>query len=211
MDEADPDGLIAVGGDLSIERLLQAYAHGIFPWFTQDEDVFWYSPDPRMVMFPEQFKISASLNRIIRSSKFRIRFDTAFDKVIRACAEAPRPGQDGTWISPEFIEAYTALHLNGFAHSAEVFQGDLLVGGLYGVSIGSAFFGESMFFHVNNTSKVAFYALVERCRQYGFNFIDCQVETSHLMGMGASLIERNKYMELLQSSLRGKTIIGPWT
>ncbi len=211
MDEADPDGLIAVGGDLSMERLLQAYAHGIFPWFTQDEDVFWYSPDPRMVMYPEKFKIPDSLNRIISAGKFTIRFDTAFQQVIRACAEAPRPGQDGTWISPDFVEAYTALHENGFAHSVEVFQGEVLAGGLYGVSIGSAFFGESMFFNVNNASKVAFHALVVRCRQYGFKFIDCQVETSHLMGLGASLIERKKYMELLKSSLRGKTITGPWT
>lgn len=211
VDEADPDGLIAVGGDLSMERLLQAYAHGIFPWFTQEEDVFWYSPDPRMVMFPEDFKISDSLNRIIRGKKFSIRFDTAFQQVIRACAEAPRPGQDGTWISPDFIEAYTALHKKGFAHSVEVFQSEVLVGGLYGVSIGSAFFGESMFFTVNNASKLAFHALVERCRQYGFRFIDCQVETPHLIGLGASLIARKNYMELLKSSLRWETIIGPWT
>ena len=210
VDEADPDGLIAVGGDLSMERLLQAYAHGIFPWFTQEEDVFWYSPDPRMVMFPEDFKISDSLNRIIRGKKFSIRFDTAFQQVIRACAEAPRPGQDGTWISPDFIEAYTALHKKGFAHSVEVFQGKVLAGGLYGVSIGSAFFGESMFFTVNNASKVAFHALVERCRQFGFKFIDCQVETPHLLRLGASLLKREKYMELLSSSLGGKTNTGPW-
>jgi len=210
VDEAEPDGLVAIGGDLSAERLLQAYAQGIFPWFREEEDVFWYSPDPRMVMFPELFKIHESLKRIIKSNRFNVKFDTVFDQVIRGCASSPRPGQDGTWISQDFIEAYIALHQRGFAHSIEVFYKENLVGGLYGVSLGAAFFGESMYFTMNNASKVAFHALVEHCRQYEFLFIDCQVETSHLMHLGASLIDRKGYLALLQKAMKKETTPGPW-
>lgn len=210
VDEAEPDGLIAVGGDLSAERLIQAYASGIFPWFTEDDDIFWYSPDPRMVMFPDRFKIHQSLSRIIKSNIFSIKFDTEFDQVIRSCAAVPRPGQDGTWISQDFIDAYIALHAIGLAHSVEVFYQEELAGGLYGLSIGSSFFGESMFFRKNNASKVAFHALVNRCRQYGFRFIDCQMETRHLLSLGASLIDRKEYLSLLQESLKAATIKGPW-
>ena len=211
VDEAEPDGLIAIGGDLSVERLLQAYAQGIFPWFREEEDVFWYSPDPRMILFPEHFKVSDSLKRTISNKKFTIKFDTAFDRVIRGCAAAPRPGQDGTWISEDFIDAYGELHARGFAHSAEVFYQEELVGGLYGVSLGAAFFGESMFFRMNNASKVAFHALVERCLQNGFKFIDCQVETTHLMGLGATLVDRKEYLLLLADALKTCTIKGSWT
>jgi leucyl/phenylalanyl-tRNA--protein transferase len=210
VDEAEPDGLVAIGGDLASERLLQAYAHGIFPWFRDDDDVYWYSPDPRLVMFPDQFMVSDSLKRILRSSRFSVKFDTVFEEVIRACAEAPRPGQDGTWISEDFIEAYCELNKQGFAHSVEVFMGNELAGGLYGVSLGAAFFGESMFFRSSNASKVAFNALVERCRQYGFRFIDCQVETSHLVGLGAIKLSRNDYIKLLNTTLKEVTIRGPW-
>jgi leucyl/phenylalanyl-tRNA--protein transferase len=210
VDEAEADGLVAIGGDLSEERLIQAYAHGIFPWFSEDKDVYWYSPDPRMVLFPDRFIIADSLRRTIRSDKFTVRFDTVFDQVIKGCAAAPRPGQEGTWISEDFIVAYIALHAQGFAHSVEVFYKDELVGGLYGVSLGAAFFGESMFFLMNNTSKVAFHALVEHCRQNGFRFIDCQVETSHLLGLGASLIARKDYLTLLQESLQMPTFKGLW-
>ncbi|MCX6266965.1 MAG: leucyl/phenylalanyl-tRNA--protein transferase [Bacteroidetes bacterium] len=203
VDKAEPDGLVAIGGDLSAERVLQAYAHGIFPWFKDHEDIFWYSPDPRMILFPEQFKVSDSLNRIIKRNQFAVKFDTAFTQVIHACAAAPRQGQDGTWISQDFIDAYTTLHHRGYAHSVEVFYRDELVGGLYGVSLGAAFFGESMFYSMKNTSKVAFHALVERCRHYGFKFIDCQVETSHLLGLGASLVDRNQYL-LLPSMAHGQ-------
>jgi leucyl/phenylalanyl-tRNA--protein transferase len=209
-DDAESDGLIAIGGDLSAERLLQAYAHGIFPWFREEDDVFWYSPDPRMVLFPDHFKIPESLKRIIRSHKFKVTFDTVFEQVIRGCAAAPRPGQEGTWITDEFIEAYIALHKRGFAHSVEVFYREDLVGGLYGISLGAAFFGESMFFKMNNASKVALHALVERCRKNGFSFIDCQVETSHLQSLGASLVDRTDYLSLLQKALKNKTIAGPW-
>ena len=210
VEEAEPDGLIAIGGDLSVDRLIQAYAQGIFPWFMEDEEIYWYSPNPRMLMFPEQFKISDSLNRLIRSNRFTIRFDTVFEQVIRGCAAAPRPGQEGTWISGDFIEAYTALHLKGLAHSVEVFYQEKLVGGLYGVSLGAGFFGESMFSAVSNASKVAFHALVGRCRQYRFKFIDCQTETSHLLGLGATLIERKEYMALLGEALNERTVKGPW-
>jgi leucyl/phenylalanyl-tRNA--protein transferase len=205
-EEAEPDGLIAVGGDLSVERLIQAYAHGIFPWFKEGGDVYWYSPDPRMVIFPGQFKSPASLNRITRSGKFQVRFDTVFEQVIRRCSDSVRPGEDGTWISHDFIDAYLSLHKMGFAHSVETFYRDELVGGLYGVSLGTAFFGESMFFTMSNASKVALDALVKFCRQNGFKFIDCQVETTHLRQFGATLISRKDYLELLNAALEHHTI-----
>ncbi|HNY03989.1 MAG TPA: leucyl/phenylalanyl-tRNA--protein transferase, partial [Bacteroidales bacterium] len=173
--EAEPDGLVAIGGDLSAERLIQAYAHGIFPWFSDDGDVFWYSPDPRMVLFPADLNVSHSLRRVLRSGRYWVSFDTVFEQVIRACAEVQRPDHDGTWISEDFIEAYTRLHVEGFAHSVEVFDGDRLVGGLYGVSLGAAFFGESMFYRESNASKVALATLAEWCRRNSLQFIDCQV------------------------------------
>ncbi|MCX6307079.1 MAG: leucyl/phenylalanyl-tRNA--protein transferase [Bacteroidetes bacterium] len=210
VDEAEPDGLVAIGGDLSVERLLEAYTHGIFPWFRDEDDFFWFSPDPRMVMFPDQFNLTDSLNRVIRSNRFTVRYDTAFDQVIESCAATPRPGQDGTWISDDFIEAYKNLHYQGYAHSVEVFYREELVGGLYGLALGDAFFGESMFFTMNNASKVAFNALVERCRQHGVMFIDCQVETSHLMRFGATLIPRPDYLELLKKALLIPTASGSW-
>jgi leucyl/phenylalanyl-tRNA---protein transferase len=211
VEEAEPDGLVAIGGDLSVERLVQAYAHGIFPWFSEGDDIFWFSPDPRMILIPHQFKIHDSLDRIIRGKRFIVKFDTVFSQVIRGCAVAPRPGQDGTWITEDFIEAYIALHDRGFAHSAEVFFQDELVGGLYGVSLGAGFFGESMFFTMNNASKVALYALAERCLQYGLKFIDCQMETSHLQTLGASLVSRKEYLALLEQALKEGTIQGRWT
>lgn len=210
VDEAEPDGLIAIGGDLSVSRLLQAYSLGIFPWFVEDEDFFWYSPDPRMVLFPEQYKVPNSLQRIVKHNLFEVRFDTDFAQVIRSCSETGRPDQDGTWISTEFIEAYTALHHKGFAHSVETYSDGKLVGGLYGVSLGAAFFGESMFFSMSNASKVAFHGLVGFCKQHGFKFIDCQVETAHLMKLGASLIPRNDYMALLEEALMKPTCQGQW-
>jgi len=206
VDEAEPDGLIAIGGDLSVERLLEAYAHGIFPWFIHENEVYWYSPDPRMILIPDQFRVSDSLRRIIKSNRFKVTFDSVFEQVILGCATVPRPGQDGTWIGQEFIDAYVTLYKKGFAHSIEVFYQGLLVGGLYGVSLGNAFFGESMFYSMNNASKVAIHALVERCRAHGFSFIDCQVETLHLTGLGASLISRKDYMQLLEESMKKNTI-----
>jgi leucyl/phenylalanyl-tRNA--protein transferase len=163
-----------------------------------------------MVMLPDQFKVPHSLERIIRSRRFEIRFDTVFSEVIHCCASVPRPGQDGTWISPDFIEAYIDLHTLGFAHSVEVFYEKKLVGGLYGVSLGKAFFGESMFYTIDNASKVAFHALVDRCKQLSFKFIDCQMETSHLRRFGAIMVDRKYYLSLLEKSLKEETIKGSW-
>ncbi|HPS63318.1 MAG TPA: leucyl/phenylalanyl-tRNA--protein transferase [Bacteroidales bacterium] len=208
--EAEPDGLVAIGGDLSAERLIQAYAHGIFPWFSDDGDVFWYSPDPRMVLFPADLNVSHSLRRVLRSGRYWVSFDTVFEQVIRACAEVQRPDHDGTWISEDFIEAYTRLHVEGFAHSVEVFDGDRLVGGLYGVSLGAAFFGESMFYRESNASKVALATLAEWCRRNSLQFIDCQVETSHLRRLGATNVTRPAYLNMLKKALAEKTVRAPW-
>lgn len=211
VEEAEPDGLIAIGGDLSVERLLQAYASGIFPWFEESEEFFWFSPDPRMVLVPGVYKPSQSLRRIIRSGRFTVRFDTAFGDVMRKCSEADRPGQEGTWISEAFIRGYTALHDAGFAHSVETYLDGNLCGGLYGVSIGSAFFGESMFHTVSNASKVAFHSLVEQCSGFGFDFIDCQVESDHLVSLGARPVSRAQYLEMVGSAIKKGTRKGPWT
>ena len=210
VEEAEPDGLIAIGGDLSVARLVKAYSQGIFPWFVEKEDIYWYSPDPRLVLFPEQFIIPDSLHRIIKSNRFEVRFDTVFRQVIEACSKIARPGQDGTWISNDFIDAYSEMHRQGFAHSVETFINGNLVGGLYGVSLGAAFFGESMFFTMNNASKVALHALVERCITNGLRFIDCQVETPHMMRFGAKLISRNDYLGLLEEALEKPTNKGLW-
>jgi leucyl/phenylalanyl-tRNA--protein transferase len=210
VDHAEPDGLLAIGGDFSANRLLKAYASGIFPWFNEKEDIFWYSPDPRMVMFPGQFKPSQSLQRLIQSKRFTVRFDSAFAEVIKGCAEAPRAGQDGTWISQDFIEAYTGLYNLGFAHSVEVYYNNQLAGGLYGISLGAAFFGESMFYRTSNASKIAFHALVDHCLKNQFHFIDCQTETSHLLKLGATLLGRREYLTLLRKALKKDTITGKW-
>jgi len=209
--EAEPDGLIAVGGDLSPSRLLKAYADGIFPWFRDDDDIFWFSPDPRMVLFPDDLKISPSLRRVIRSGKFDLRIDTAFEKVIEFCAAAPRKGQDGSWIDDEFIRAYTELHRMGFAHSFETYMDGELTGGLYGISIGRAFFGESMFHKTGDASKVAFFCLVEKIKTWQFHFIDCQVETDLLKSLGAKTIPRMEYLERLKTAVGFPAYKGSWT
>ncbi|MEI7981661.1 MAG: leucyl/phenylalanyl-tRNA--protein transferase [Bacteroidota bacterium] len=208
VDEAEPDGLMAIGGDLSVNRLINAYEQGIFPWFMEDDDIFWYSPNPRMVLFPEKFRVSGSLSRIIRNHRFEVRFDTVFDQVTEACSKVPRPGQDSTWINAAFKEAYQRLFDLGFAHSVETFKGNELVGGLYGVSLGAAFFGESMFFLSSNASKIALYYLVERCRELSFNFIDCQTETEHLKRVGAVALPREEYLVLLHEAIKAGT--GKW-
>jgi leucyl/phenylalanyl-tRNA--protein transferase len=209
-EEADEDGLIAIGGDLSVPRLIQAYASGIFPWFMQDQDIFWFSPDPRMVLYPQSLKVSKSLRRIIRSERFEIRTDTVFGEVIDACSAQLRPGQEGTWISRSFTAAYQELHRAGYAHSVETFRHGRLVGGLYGVSLGSAFFGESMFFHEKDASKVALAGLASLCRNVGLRFIDCQVENPHLISLGAEPMPRIKYLTLLEEVLENPTRRGKW-
>ncbi len=208
---AHPCGLLAVGGDLSFERLLLAYTNGIFPWFTEGEPILWWSPDPRLVLFPEKLKVSKSLKQTIRSKKFNVKFDTNFEEVINCCAEVPRKNEDGTWITKEMIEAYNILYKQGFAHSVETYYKDKLVGGLYGVSLGRAFFGESMFHFMTDASKVALFYLVEKLKLWKFDFIDAQIKTGHLLSLGAEEINRKKYLKLLNVSLISKTIRGPWS
>jgi leucyl/phenylalanyl-tRNA---protein transferase len=196
-----PNGLLCAGGDLSAERLVDAYAHGIFPWFSEGDPILWWSPDPRMVLFPEELKVSRSLRRTLDRGPYETRMDTAFRKVIEACAE-PRDGQAGTWIVPEMVNAYSRLHERGFAHSVESWRDGELVGGLYGVALGNVFFGESMFSRAADASKVALARLVERLRENGFRVIDCQQATAHLASLGAREIPRKAFAQLLQESIQ---------
>ncbi|MBP6730728.1 MAG: leucyl/phenylalanyl-tRNA--protein transferase [Chitinophagales bacterium] len=192
---ADEDGLLAVGGDLSEDRLLLAYEHGIFPWYSEGEPILWYSPHQRFVLYPTQVKVSHSMRQLIRSAKYEIRFNTAFEEVIRACSEVKRKGQHGTWITDDMINAYIALHQKGIAQSLEVWHNDTLVGGLYGVVVGNVFCGESMFSTLPNASKLALIAL---CQTNLFSLIDCQLHTPHLESMGACYISREAFMRYLE-------------
>ena len=194
---AEDDGLLAIGGDLSVERLLLAYQNGIFPWYNDDTPILWYSPHERFVLFPAELKKSKSMRQVLRSGQFRVTTDSSFAGVIEACSIAKREGQDGTWITDEMKNAYNRLHKEGYAHSVEVWRGEELVGGLYGVRIGSVFCGESMFSKVSNASKAA---LVNLCQSGKYELIDCQVHTEHLESMGARLISRKEYMAILQNS-----------
>ena len=191
------NGLLAAGGDLSPQRLLAAYRRGIFPWYSAGDPLLWWSPDPRMVLIPEQLKISRSLARTLRQAPYEVRLDTAFADVIKACAKAPRDGQNGTWISSEMQSAYSELHRLGYAHSVETWRGGSLVGGLYGVALGQAFFGESMFSHVTDASKIALAHLCALLQQKSFGIIDCQMETNHLSSLGASPISRTEFATML--------------
>ncbi len=207
---AEPDGLLAVGGDLSPTRLVAAYSRGIFPWYSPGSPILWWSPDPRMVLFPEEMHVSRSLGRTLRSGRYQVRADTAFDRVVRRCAEKERPDQDGTWIVPEMAEAYGRLHRDGLAHSVEAWEGAELAGGLYGVSLGGAFFGESMFADRPDASKAAFATLVAWLRGSGFDLVDCQVETEHLRRFGARGIPRREFLSRLDASLARPTRGGRW-
>lgn len=198
--ETDPDGLLAVGGDLTAERIVQAYRQGIFPWYGDDQPILWWSPDPRMVLFPDELHVSRSLAKELHRNTFEITFDQAFDAVIEACAQ-PRSNEEGTWLIPEMIAAYRQLHRLGIAHSVEVWQGGELVGGLYGNALGSVFFGESMFAFRSNASKVAFVCLIRSLVQRGYRLIDCQVFTPHLESLGARLIPREEFLQLIGSSV----------
>lgn len=193
----DPDGLLAVGGDLSPQRLLNAYQHGIFPWYSEGEPILWWSPDPRCVLFPDKLKVSRSLRKTLRKQLFEVRMDTAFEAVMRACAES-RPNQEGTWISEDMLDAYVHMHQLGFAHSVECWQDNQLVGGLYGMAIGKVFFGESMFSRKTDASKVALVYLCDYLIEHGFRLIDSQVYTQHLASLGAELIPRSQFAELLK-------------
>ena len=192
----EPNGLIALGGCLSPQRILNAYRNGIFPWYNPGEPILWWSPNPRLVLFPDRIKVSRSLNKTLRKQSFQLRFDTAFRRVMLACA-APRDGQGGTWITQEMLQAYCQLHQMGFAHSVEAWQDDELVGGLYGIAIGRVFFGESMFHRRTDASKVAFVHLVRQLIVWGYQLIDCQVNTEHLCSLGAEEISRPAFGELL--------------
>ena len=207
---ADADGLLALGGDLRPERLLSAYARGIFPWYESDP-ILWFSPDPRMVLVPGDPCVSRSLQKTLRQERYSVRMDTAFERVIRACAEIPRPGQDGTWITPEMIEAYVELHRLGYAHSTEAWLQGELVGGAYGICLGSAFFGESMFAAESDASKVAFVSLVEQLDAWGMSIIDCQVSTDFLASFGALEWPRDRFLDELDTALEAPTRTGPWS
>lgn len=207
--DSEPDGLLAIGGDLSVERLINAYATGVFPWYER-KPILWWSPDPRTIIKPNEFKISKSLKRVIRSGKFEVRMDTAFSRVIDTCGRIPREGENGTWITTDMKQAYKRLFVLGVAHSVEIYHNHHLVGGLYGVSIGKAFFGESMFHTETDASKVAFAALSCWLFNRDFMFIDCQMHTEHLMSLGAEDIPKVEYLELLAKAISFPTLKGKW-
>jgi leucyl/phenylalanyl-tRNA---protein transferase len=208
--ESDPDGFVARGGELSSEFLLMAYSIGVFPWFTEKDPILWWSPDPRMVFYPIGMKMTRSLEKTISSGCFEVQFDSCFKEVIRYCASIHRKGEKGTWITPGMQKAYIALHEKGFAHSVETFQEGKLVGGLYGISMGKVFFGESMFHIETDASKVAFHALTVRLKEWNFDLIDGQLPNPHLERLGGKQVERKIFMELLSSALRQETRLGTW-
>lgn len=208
---ADEDGFLAFGGDLSPQRLLLAYANGIFPWYNPEDPILWWSPDPRMLLFPDNLKVSKSMRKVLQRNYFDICYDTAFEEVIRACAAVPRTGQEGTWITEDILQAYIKMHELGFAHSVEAWQDGQLVGGLYGISLGKCFFGESMFAKVSNASKAAFISMVQKLTRLDFKLIDCQIYTKHLASLGASEIPREVFLEYLAENAKEETIRGSWT
>jgi leucyl/phenylalanyl-tRNA--protein transferase len=209
-DKAPRAGPLAVGGDLSPQRLLLAYSLGIFPWYSEGEPILWHSPDPRMVLLADRVRVPRSLRRESRRKRLRLTLDTAFAEVVTACARTPRPAQAGTWITPDMRDAYVELHRRGVAHSAEAWRGDELVGGLYGVSLGRAFFGESMFTRESDASKLAFVGLVEQLQRWGIGLVDCQVYTEHLARFGAEEWPRRRFLVALAEALDHPTRPGPW-
>ena len=209
-DRANEDGLLAFGGDLTPERLLTAYANGIFPWFSDGEPILWWSLDPRLIIRPGEMKVSKSLRRTMKSGRFEVRIDTQFREVMLHCAQTPRKDQDGTWIVDEMVEAYCQLHELGMAHSFETYENNELVGGLYGIAIGKAFFGESMFHTVADASKVAFYHLHQFLVQNDFKIIDCQQETSHLKSLGAYTIPRCEFLKEVKEAVAEDSLVGQW-
>ncbi len=209
--ETDEDGILAVGGDLTVERLVQAYKRGIFPWYSEGLPILWHCPDPRFVLPPKDLHVPKSLRKVMKRGDFSVRLDTDFGGVIDGCAKTKRPGQRGTWITRDMRKAYLKLHTMGIAHSCEAWQGDELVGGLYGVSLGAAFFGESMFATVDDASKVAFATLVEWMRSWGIQLIDCQQETAHLARFGATPWPRERFVKELERLMLFSTRVGPWS
>lgn len=208
---ADDEGLLAVGGELTPEYLIVAYSSGIFPWFAEGDPILWWSPNPRLVLYPKDFKLSKSLAKLVKSNRFELKIDVDFKSVIENCSKIKRPDQEGSWITDEMIAAYVTLHNLGIAHSFETYFEGNLVGGLYGVSMGKAFFGESMFFKERDASKFAFYHLVGWCKKNDFLFIDAQQPTSHLKSLGAIEIERKNFLDELKEALKYETNQGKWT
>jgi leucyl/phenylalanyl-tRNA--protein transferase len=211
VEHATPEGLLAIGGDLSTERLLEAYRHGIFPWYSEGQPILWWSPDPRTVLFPQRLHVSRSLKRSLRPGRFTVTFDQCFETVVQHCA-GPRTQypEGGTWITPAMLEAYAALHQKDHAHSVETWQGDQLVGGLYGVAIGGAFFAESMFTKVDDASKVALVCLVRQLHAWGFPIIDCQQSSPHVLRLGAEEIPRHVYIEHVARAVTCPGRAGRW-
>lgn len=207
---ATEEGFLAIGGDLSTERLLAAYASGIFPWYSEGQPIMWFSPSPRLVVLPQEYKPKKSLRQKINQNVFEIRFDEDFEKVIQHCAAIPRQGQDGTWITPEMQDAYLRLHKLGYAHSVSTYYNGKLAGGLYGVSLGRTFFGESMFHLVSDASKVAFHYLIEFVLKNDFLMIDAQQDTSHMRRLGGRLMERSDFLSLLRKSSQFDTLQYKW-
>lgn len=207
---ARKDGLLAVGGDLSQKRLLLAYSMGIFPWYSEPEPILWWSPDPRLVLYPCEIKVSKSLKKILKNKIFSVTIDQAFNQVITSCARIRLQKNEGTWIDEDMIKAYCGLHESGFAHSVEAWYEGELAGGLYGVSLGRCFFGESMFTRISNASNVAFVFLAEYLKSLSFDIIDCQVSTEHLINFGAREIPRKDFLKQLEKSLEAPTKKGRW-
>lgn len=206
---SEGNGLLAVGGDLSPERLVLAYRQGIFPWYAKGEPILWWSPDPRFVLYPEKLKVARSMRQTLKKNLFAVTYDRDFQAVMAGCRERRVKG-DGTWITDEMFEAYACLHEEGLAHSVEVWSGDNLAGGLYGVSLGRCFFGESMFTRVSNASKAGFIALTRTLQRLGFVLIDCQVYTDHLLSLGAEMIPRPLFLDILKEAAQGPTFKGNW-
>jgi leucyl/phenylalanyl-tRNA--protein transferase len=207
---ARSDGLLCIGGDLSAQRILLAYEKGIFPWFSESEPILWWSPDPRLVLFPENIKVSRSLKKTIKKNTFHLTIDHAFEETILSCAKPRRKEYAGTWLVEEMIEAYIQLHKLGYAHSIETWKDDRLVGGLYGICLGGIFFGESMFSFEDDASKTALTALARHLEQHRFDLIDCQVTTNHLLSMGATEISRNTYLDTIQRSIKRTDLRHVW-
>lgn len=208
--QADKEGLLCWGGNLEPDTLLHAYSYGIFPWYNSSSPILWWSPPERMILTPETFKTSKTLKQTINRNVFNVTFDTAFAEVIKNCAQVPRHGEKGTWITRDMTRAYINLHKLGFAHSVEARLNGKLVGGLYGISLGKVFFGESMFFKESNASKVAFYYLIQALRKQQFELIDCQQNTPHLASLGAFMVPRKNFLSLLHKALNHPTLKGPW-
>ena len=207
---ADPQGVLAIGGDLSPQRLLSAYQMGIFPWFSPGDPILWWSPDPRFVLYPDELKVARSMRPYFNQRKFDVTFDRQFETVMRHCAAQYRAGQGGTWITKGMIKGYTQLHEMGYAHSVEVLQEGKLVGGLYGIALGKVFFGESMFTEASNASKFGFISLVRKLKERGFWLVDCQQETSHLASLGARSIPRRKFLGYLKRNEQEAGLKGSW-